>query len=152
VEHFLKSAANIESELVNPNESILWLWRTHNRVNKRLSGDVTEDPERPKVQFPPPSLCQECHAGGKFNELAVLQFLHRFYSRENLVMSEHSRSTGTPERYTESAANTKYFSGFDLTIFLVIYAVSITLLFVVFVAMVCRRRKGNSNKNFSFLH
>ncbi len=40
--------------------AIMWLWRTHNRVNKRLSGDLTDDPQRPKTQFPAPAMCGKC--------------------------------------------------------------------------------------------
>ncbi len=40
--------------------AVLWLFRTHNRVNKRLSGDLTEDPQRPKIQFPAPAICEKC--------------------------------------------------------------------------------------------
>ncbi|XP_003744455.2 sulfhydryl oxidase 1 [Galendromus occidentalis] len=138
--HFEKMAANIESELVNANESVLWLWRSHNTVNARLKGDGTEDPARPKIQFPPMSLCPECHNGDKFNESNVLKFLGRFYSEQNLVQSADTRTS--PDRIVASTPGAKHFSGFDLTIFLVIYALSITLLFVVFVTMVCRRRKA----------
>ncbi|KAG5897427.1 hypothetical protein JTB14_032117 [Gonioctena quinquepunctata] len=37
--------------------SIIWLWKAHNEVNKRLSGDETEDPEYPKVRFPTKANC-----------------------------------------------------------------------------------------------
>ncbi|TGZ65479.1 hypothetical protein CRM22_005841 [Opisthorchis felineus] len=41
-------------------EEVLWLNAVHNRVNKRLSGDVTEDPMAKKVQYPPRDLCPAC--------------------------------------------------------------------------------------------
>ena len=46
--HFVGMAMNLENELKFPNSSVLWLWQAHNRVNKRLKGDLTEDPEHPK--------------------------------------------------------------------------------------------------------
>jgi len=41
--------------------SVLWLWRTHNRVNQRLSGDLTDDPAFPKEIFPNKQHCAECY-------------------------------------------------------------------------------------------
>lgn len=48
---------------VEPAEfSILWLWETHNRVNKRLSVDSnTNPPERPKIWYPSYQQCQACY-------------------------------------------------------------------------------------------
>ncbi|CAH8572504.1 unnamed protein product [Dicrocoelium dendriticum] len=43
-----------------PREEILWLNAVHNRVNKRLAGDSTEDPEAPKVLYPPAVVCPGC--------------------------------------------------------------------------------------------
>ncbi|OON22996.1 hypothetical protein X801_01097, partial [Opisthorchis viverrini] len=41
-------------------EEVLWLNAVHNRVNKRLSGDITEDPMAKKVQYPPRDVCPAC--------------------------------------------------------------------------------------------
>lgn len=42
--------------------SILWLWETHNRVNKRLSVDkVTNPPDNPKMWFPSYEQCPKCY-------------------------------------------------------------------------------------------
>lgn len=59
---------------------VLWLWRAHNVVNKRLSGDKSEDPKFLKQQFPPISICSNCrHIGGQFNEEVTLKFLVDYY-------------------------------------------------------------------------
>merc|ERR1712232_1434291 len=60
--------------------AVLWLWRAHNRVNKRLEGSATEDPKWPKVQFPPPGMCGECWQNGNLSSEGVLQFLLKFYA------------------------------------------------------------------------
>lgn len=60
---------------------ILWLWRGHNRVNKRLSGEASEDPNFPKRQFPPQEICPQCWTGNEFNEKEVLNFLIKYYSQ-----------------------------------------------------------------------
>ncbi|CAF3941815.1 unnamed protein product, partial [Rotaria magnacalcarata] len=71
---------------------IIYLWEIHNRVNKRLHGDVTEDLQHPKIQFPPKSLCSNCHLTNKngdsnFDESTTLKFLLRYYSKENIDLS-----------------------------------------------------------------
>uniref|UniRef100_A0A915EBI0 Sulfhydryl oxidase n=1 Tax=Ditylenchus dipsaci TaxID=166011 RepID=A0A915EBI0_9BILA len=43
------------SKVTKPEDVVLWLWRAHNNVNKRLAGETSEDPKFPKQQFPRPS-------------------------------------------------------------------------------------------------
>ena len=63
----------------NAEEAMIWLWRAHNIVNKRLAGDYSEDPEHPKVQFPTQTQCPECFSGAEYDESKVGAFLQRFY-------------------------------------------------------------------------
>lgn len=71
----------IVNRLILSAEVVLWLWRGHNKVNKRLKGEASEDPHFPKQQFPPKELCPECRdSAGSFDEEKVLQFLIRYYS------------------------------------------------------------------------
>ena len=49
-DNFAHEANDIESEVTDDRSAVLWLWRTHNRVNARLHGDTTEDPGYPKVR------------------------------------------------------------------------------------------------------
>ncbi|CAG9816071.1 unnamed protein product [Phaedon cochleariae] len=84
--HFVEMAGRREFYKVPSwNESILWLWRAHNEVNKRLSGDETEDPEYPKIQFPSKAYCPQCYrADDSWNEAEVLVYLKKMYSYENI--------------------------------------------------------------------
>jgi hypothetical protein len=62
----------------------------HNHVNQRLHGDETEDPKHPKIQFPPENLCSDCQSTNKdqkFDLTNTIEFLLRFYSKENLDLS-----------------------------------------------------------------
>jgi hypothetical protein len=69
------------SEARMPEDTALWLWKAHNRANKRLSGDASEDPSFPKQQFPPSSICPQCRTtNGEFDEKEVLKFLTLYYS------------------------------------------------------------------------
>eukprot|EP00096_Caligus_rogercresseyi_P011264 TRINITY_DN4381_c0_g1_i1.p1 TRINITY_DN4381_c0_g1~~TRINITY_DN4381_c0_g1_i1.p1 ORF type:complete len:583 (+),score=160.69 TRINITY_DN4381_c0_g1_i1:391-2139(+) len=63
-----------------PEDSILWLWRAHNKANVRLSGDPSDDPSYPKKNFPDSIHCPSCSlAGTSFNEPEVLKFLKKLY-------------------------------------------------------------------------
>lgn len=65
----------------NTDDVVLWLWRAHNKVNKRLHGQPSEDPHFPKQQFPPNSLCSECRdTETDFNEQETLRFMLKYYS------------------------------------------------------------------------
>ncbi|CAH8454547.1 unnamed protein product [Schistosoma rodhaini] len=55
----------------NPRDTVLWLNAVHNRVNKRLAGQPSEDPTAPKVQFPPSYLCPTCWSYSSTGELEL---------------------------------------------------------------------------------
>ncbi|RWS12007.1 sulfhydryl oxidase 1-like isoform X2 [Dinothrombium tinctorium] len=89
--HFYNMSAEfIDNEiLTHPNSSVLWLWKGHNKANKRLQCDLSEDPESPKIQFPSHSSCPQCHTqNDKWNENAVLDYLVNYYKAENIVKVE----------------------------------------------------------------
>jgi thiol oxidase len=72
--------SNQLSLVTRPEDTVLWLWRAHNNVNKRLSGDASEDPKYPKRQFPPAALCPDCYINGIPMEEKILEFMVRYYS------------------------------------------------------------------------
>ncbi|KAL1400569.1 hypothetical protein pipiens_002056 [Culex pipiens pipiens] len=98
--HFQQMAArNKIWNVTSKDDAILWLWSSHNEVNKRLSGDATEDSDHPKIQFPDAETCPECRKkiltnhhnhrqytlddGHEWNLLEVLAFLKRMYGFDN---------------------------------------------------------------------
>ena len=90
VKNFLKMANEIEKDVVEENDGILWLWGAHNKANKRLHGDTTEDINHPKVQFPPKELCPKCQIGEKNGKITwdkenVLIFLKAFYGAKGII-------------------------------------------------------------------
>ncbi|EHB02128.1 Sulfhydryl oxidase 1 [Heterocephalus glaber] len=98
--HFEQMAAGSMNRVRSPNDAVLWLWTSHNRVNARLAGAPSEDPQFPKIQWPPHELCSACH-----NELsgepvwdvgATLRFLKAHFSPGNIVL--HSPSSGPAPR------------------------------------------------------
>ncbi|ESP04514.1 hypothetical protein LOTGIDRAFT_237352 [Lottia gigantea] len=89
--NFLQMAKTIESEINNKKDMVLWLWSAHNKANIRLHGDLSEDPQYPKIQFPSPDACPKCFELGskpwspKYRNTEVLNFIVEMYSGENLV-------------------------------------------------------------------
>ncbi|XP_043462177.1 sulfhydryl oxidase 2-like [Leptopilina heterotoma] len=75
-------------------ESILWLWRAHNQVNKRLAGDVTEDPMHKKIQYPTATDCPSCRDGNDtWIESNVLSYLKNKYSYSAINFYESALKT-----------------------------------------------------------
>lgn len=69
----------------------MYLWEAHNKVNKRLSGDPSDDPWFPKSQFPLKFLCDNCFIddiGNVWNETNILQFMLKYYT--NIIPTETS--------------------------------------------------------------
>ncbi|KAE8610463.1 hypothetical protein XENTR_v10012136 [Xenopus tropicalis] len=88
--HFESMAAESMNTVNTLDEAILWLWDRHNRVNKRLAGQPSEDPEFPKLPWPSKTLCPFCQVEDGGDELAwdipnVLNFMKTHYSRQNLA-------------------------------------------------------------------
>ncbi|XP_077986131.1 sulfhydryl oxidase 2-like [Glandiceps talaboti] len=92
-DNFDKMAATISASVKTPDEAVLWLWRSHNKANNRLHGDASEDPQHPKVQFPPKQLCPSCqeYTDTEWLEDQVLKFLKEYYHVNNIRLDQLSR-------------------------------------------------------------
>lgn len=86
--HFEQMAKESMGSVRSLDEAVRWLWLSHNRVNKRLAGDATEDPDYPKIQWPPKELCPDCqkmvNSNATWDEPAVLSFMKTRFSENNL--------------------------------------------------------------------
>ncbi|NXV83144.1 QSOX1 oxidase, partial [Atlantisia rogersi] len=87
-QHFEAMAAESMDRVAGREEAVFWLWSHHNKVNARLAGGDTEDPKFPKLQWPPPDLCPQCHKEEQgvhaWDEPAVLTFLKAHFSPANI--------------------------------------------------------------------
>uniref|UniRef100_A0A8C0IDU8 Sulfhydryl oxidase n=1 Tax=Bubo bubo TaxID=30461 RepID=A0A8C0IDU8_BUBBB len=87
-QHFEAMAAESMDRVAGREEAVLWLWSHHNEVNARLAGGDTEDPNFPKLQWPPPDMCPQCHREERgvhaWNQPAVLTFLKAHFSPANI--------------------------------------------------------------------
>ncbi|XP_069378138.1 sulfhydryl oxidase 1 [Paralichthys olivaceus] len=89
-EHF-ENMARESLMMVNTSvAAILWLWKHHNRVNNRLAGALSEDPNFPKIQWPSPEMCPSCHmvrenGDHRWSQEKVLPFLVSYFSSDSIL-------------------------------------------------------------------
>ena len=153
-ENFKKETAGYEKYLLDGKTSMMYLWRLHNNVNKRLSGDITEDPTHKKTYFPTYQQCQDCYsakpetpmiANGtqltavSWNEKEVVKFLRSFYDVNNMVFfftkdrAIFSYASLKQDRKKSLLLNSavidterkNYFSVTDVLLLIVVYVVSV---------------------------
>lgn len=104
-------------------KAILWLWISHNEVNLRLAGDITEDPEHPKIQFPSAVNCPECRlVRGAWNLPTVYHYLQKVYGAANIQ--------GTRRAHSEATV-TSPFSNLDIGMLSFLYILSFIILILV---------------------
>ncbi|XP_071343912.1 sulfhydryl oxidase 1 [Trachinotus anak] len=89
-EHFENMARESLVEVSTLSSAVLWLWSRHNRVNNRLAGDLSEDPNFPKIQWPSPEMCEACHTvkengDHRWNQDQVLPFLLSYFSSNSIL-------------------------------------------------------------------
>uniref|UniRef100_A0A8C3XUE8 Sulfhydryl oxidase n=1 Tax=Chelydra serpentina TaxID=8475 RepID=A0A8C3XUE8_CHESE len=106
-QHFEGMAVKSMDKVRSVDQAALWLWSRHNRVNARLAGTETEDPEFPKLQWPPPDLCPACHGVVNrrhvWDEAAVLRFLKAHFSPANIILDYTEPETARVVRRSREA-------------------------------------------------
>lgn len=125
-------------------EAVLWLWKAHNQVNRRLAGDITEDPAHKKVQFPTPFLCAQCRDQSADWQLPnVLQFLSQFYSVANVSRFDDNdwKSARAEKRILDNV-----FSEMDMRMGIMLYVFCIAMMAVAVKLLV---RRGYRKKLYS---
>uniref|UniRef100_A0A2P2I507 Sulfhydryl oxidase n=2 Tax=Hirondellea gigas TaxID=1518452 RepID=A0A2P2I507_9CRUS len=95
-QHFQEMfALDAETMIKSHDDSIMWLWKGHNEVNKRIAGDASEDRKHPKVQFPPKTLCPKCWSEDNntesFKLSEVLQYLKKIYAKDSISLQNVAR-------------------------------------------------------------
>jgi hypothetical protein len=167
--HFASMAKDLEQQLQQPNSSVLWMWNAHNIVNRRLSKDLTEDPQHPKQQFPSEAACSSCWiktevstgttdatssssnrtiaSTKRFNETRVLEFL---ISRYDLHLPPyHPPSSSSFSALQSDSANGNVprrmlFDYTDISICFTLYFLTTILLFTIFFVLRMRNRRKHS--------
>lgn len=168
VQNFQKMDQNIDRDANTSANAVLWLWAAHNKVNRRLSGDITEDPQHPKIQFPSPNMCPNCRLRNeesgniKWDEVQVLRFLRHFYGKQNIVTTDNNlygSKEGHRSFYTIGNSSTvitlknvsflekwsfQWFTSTDISLCVSLYIVSALLLVLIFLLFRQRRRRKKS--------
>jgi len=164
----------IEQEVETYNDSVLLLWRAHNQANRRLSGDISEDPVYPKLEFPAKEFCTGCYNGHRgtnlwdeYERLKVVEFLKNMYSKEKLgsqglVISEGKANNQAfpPEALVEdqkegldtsnfnkevNATSIIFFNGADLSLCFLLWGISALLLFSIYMKFFSHTKFSNSS-------
>lgn len=159
---------------------MLWLWKMHNRVNLRLSGDITDDSAFPKEKFPNKQHCTDCYNNklgfdltSEFRLKTVETFLKTMYSEPNYAglkleeytgkimggskhinpkhpVASHDLIVKSPPEKIESLDKSNFdrihneswtvMSKTDASLSFVVYFVSASILAMVYLKFVARRR------------
>ncbi|KYM94477.1 PREDICTED: sulfhydryl oxidase 2-like [Cyphomyrmex costatus] len=163
--HFLDMADKSKIfDVRSKDEAVLWLWKAHNQVNARLSGDYTEDPEHKKIQYPAAEHCPACrHVNNSWNEEEVLRYLKVKYGYNSIKFDEISTSqevgmtngNDSRMRLERLAKETKRATAFgwdlnifDISICVVLYVTSAAILVLVCIKFAVKRtykKKGHIN-------
>jgi len=153
--HFMEMANKDKIfDVRSKDEAVLWLWRAHNQANARLSGDDTEDPEHKKIQYPAAEHCPTCRfTNGSWNEDEVLQYLKIKYSSNGIKYDgtnsynnnvfDDNNTKMRPGRLAEKIKRTTAFGWdlnvFDISICVVLYVTSATILILVCIKFAVKR-------------
>lgn len=143
-QHFQAMADELQIwQVTSKDEAVLWLWRAHNQVNKRLAGDATEDAAYPKIQFPSPATCASCRDRAENWELPeVLRFLKELYSAQNVTRSVDFNTPQAERRILDNV-----FSDLDMRMGILLYVSCIAMLAVAVKLLV---RRGYRRKLYSY--
>lgn len=161
--HFVKMASkNRIFDTHSRDEAVLWLWRAHNEVNARLSGDATEDPEHKKIQYPAVEHCPVCrYVNGSWNEEEVLKYLKTKYSYNSIKydgINGYNSNVGMNNigngsrvrlgRLAKEKHTTAFgwdLNVFDISICVVLYVTSAAILVLVCIKFAVKRTKKKSH-------
>ncbi|XP_008552097.2 sulfhydryl oxidase 2 [Microplitis demolitor] len=148
-EHFISMAEELKLfDIDNADDAVLWLWKAHNQVNSRLAGDFTEDPEFPKIQYPSKENCQKCrNDDDSWNQVQVLDYLKKKYSyssiqynNSNILQLRFDKNEFIREKNMTDQQRIGWdFTIFDISICVIIYVISATMLVLVCIKFVVKR-------------
>lgn len=143
-QHFQEMAVRREMRNISSlDSSVIWLWMAHNEVNKRLSGDQTEDPEYPKYQFPSKEHCPSCrNTDDTWNLSEVLRYVKHVYSSINVRYIGSDTTVlhlGVEGKADGKSGSKGIFQAPDMSMCFILYVVSFLLL-ALLIRMFLKRR------------
>lgn len=139
-DHFQEMAKkNKIWNVTSKDNAVLWLWSAHNEVNGRLAGDITEDPEHPKIIYPSTDMCQDCRKETSTNKIIdwdkteVLMYLKRIHSMENvsrLGVDDESVLPASLEQFRAKRLLGNVFSDIDMRMGIFLYVFCIGMMII----------------------
>lgn len=103
---------NLDAHLLEQGDSVMLLWKIHNRVNKRLEAEIR--PGNPaKQQFPSETLCPKCRTAKQQGDLVstpnwseknVFGFLVHHYRTQNILTSVDSSDSSDSSASSPAAS------------------------------------------------
>lgn len=159
--HFYHMSKNVENEVHTHNEAIIWLWRAHNKVNRRLSKEPSTDPHHPKIPYPPKDLCTECADDSRgyndtwndkprtWRDNVVLNYLKAHYGVHNIRLYENEEQVGTDQVRALVRVIGFSMTYFDTSLCVVVYGAGVLILVMLYIYVLRRRRRGV--KHFSHM-
>lgn len=145
--HFVTMSSDLESQLIHPNSSVLWLWEAHNKVNNRLMGEINEDPLHLKEQFPSKRLCTQCFDSSEsYSHPHILQFLANKYKPESIVQDVGNQRMN--DEVEMKIWSTNIFNGADYSLILLLYVISIGLIIILWIYLKRRKAQRKSPKHY----
>lgn len=111
--HFLEYAGKSDARDVDTKrDGVLWLWRTHNLVNDRLSREQDSvgkgDPLFPHQQWPSKEHCRNCIVDTDYFEDNVYKFLFKYYNGTTVTMVDSTLSAVYKKKGASTEAGTSW--------------------------------------------
>lgn len=113
------------------------------KANRRLASTASEDPSAPKIQFPSSDNCPNCQKNGVFDHEAVYEYLVNIYRTESIkaVQSQDETPAESDNAQREQQqVSSLSFTGFDISIYAVIYLLSCLISMIVLLRVLVKRR------------
>lgn len=169
--HFGQTIQNGDGIIENvktSKDSVLYLWHIHNKVNIRLSGDISEDPQYPKQVFPDKDFCFKCHVPlrgsnlwDEFDRDEIYSFMVNQYSNKINKQGISSTQLQKPggnlvaviddieekldmnnyknNENKQMTVNFIFFNGADLSLYMILWLVSAIMIILLYLKFVSKR-------------
>lgn len=153
--HFVEMAEGEVNPLIGvqtPTEAVFWLWDAHNQVNRRVSGDNSEDPQFLKIQFPSVDNCILCVRDDEFDRDTVLDYLIKIYHAESismeglLALDSGDQAVSSSGKVSAMQISALSFTNYDLSLCAIVYFLSAVILLCVLYKTIL---KGRSLRRFT---
>ena len=120
--HFLEYANKSDARSIDSKrDGVLWLWKTHNLVNDRLSREQDSvgkgDPIFPHRQWPSKEHCRSCIVDTDYFEDNIYKFLMKYYNGTTVTMVDSTLSAVYKKEGTSTESGTSWSFAFIIVAF-----------------------------------